>query len=752
MTIEMFDPVSPHAAASPRVTPLPLWRPILPAPADAPVPRLKHPKLGEPAAAWRYIDAAGQLLGVVCRFNLGAGGKEIRSLVFAVHEKFGREWRWQGLPRPRPLYGLDRLAGRPDAPVIVCEGEKAADSAETLLPDYVAVTSPGGSKAAKAADWSPLKARRVTIWPDADPPGEAYARDVVDLLARLGLSSIAIIKPPSGKAAGWDAADALAEGMMVAEAAELVAEAAPPGTGSSASPKTSRRDALIATFPELELWHDVERNAYATVSRDGHRENHGINSREFRALFAWHGYEATGASPSRQALDDACRVLEAKALNQGPCHPVWRRVAAMDDRIYVDLACARWRTVEVTAHGWQIVNDVPVKFLRARGIAPLPEPEAGEMIESLRAFVNVESDADFQLLLAWLVAAFRPNGPFPILMLIGEQGSSKSTLARICKLLVDPNVSPIRSLPADERDLLVAAFNSWLLAYDNLSSIPSWLSDAFCRLSTGGGFATRQLHSDRNETIFAAQRPMVFNGIGELANRPDLADRAICLPLPPLPEEQRRPEREFWAAFEKERPAIFGALLDAVSAGLRHLPDVKLEKPPRMADFAEFAEACSSGFGWERGEFLAAYAENQREVVACAADASPLVPLIEFLVGLGGYGPEGFDGTAHDLLIKLRDQASEVTQRAPWFPKTDAQMGTRLRREVPLLKSRGIIVERYKQGRQKTRKLVLRCSSRTIFEALRARLKGERSDNEDNDQNAQHLSRESSMSDRFGGP
>jgi len=101
---------------------------------------------------------------------------------------------------------------------------------------------------------------------------------------------------------------------------------------------------------------------------------------------------------------------------------------------------------------------------------------------------------------------------------------------------------------------------------------------------------------------------------------------------------------------------------------LRHLPDVKLEKPPRMADFAEFAEACSSGFGWERGEFLAAYAENQREVVACAADASPLVPLIEFLVGLGGYGPEGFDGTAHDLLIKLRDQASEVTQRAPWLP------------------------------------------------------------------------------------
>jgi hypothetical protein len=355
------------------------------------------------------------------------------------------------------------------------------------------------------------------------------------------------------------------------------------------------------------------------------------------------------------------------------------------------------------------------------------------MIEILREFVNVESDGDFQLLLAWLAAAFRPAGPFPVLMLIGQQGASKSTLERICKLLIDPNVSPIRSPPLDERDLLVAAFNSWVLAYDNISGIPPRLSDAFCRLSSGGGFATRQLHSDRDETIFSAQQPIVLDGIGDLANRPDLAERAICLTLPPLPEEGRRSEREFWASFEKQRPAIFGALLDAVAAGLRRLPDIKLEKPPRMADFAEFAEACASGFGWEPGEFLAAYAENQRELVASAADASPLVPLIEGVVGLGGYGPEGFDGTAHDLLVKLRDQASEATQRQPWFPKTDAQMGTKLRRDVPLLKSRGIIVERYKEGRQKTRKIVLRCASEKMFDALKARLKGERPNNDTGD-------------------
>jgi putative DNA primase/helicase len=93
-----------------------------------------------------------------------------------MHPEYGREWRWLGFPKPRPLYGLDRLAARPKAPVVVTEGEKAADAAALLLLDHVAVTSPGGSKAAKAADWSPLAGRHVVIWPDNDAPGQAYAR------------------------------------------------------------------------------------------------------------------------------------------------------------------------------------------------------------------------------------------------------------------------------------------------------------------------------------------------------------------------------------------------------------------------------------------------------------------------------------------------------------------------------------------------------------------------------------------------
>ena len=246
----------------------------------------------------------------------------------------------------------------------------------------------------------------------------------------------------------------------------------------------------------------------------------------------------------------------------------------------------------------------------------LPEPEPGEMIELLREFVNVETDSDFRLLCAFVAAPLWTSGPFPILVITGQQGSSKSTLARIIRLLIDPNASPIRSVPKDERDLILSAFKSWTMIFDILSNMPSWLSDALCRLSTGGGFATRKLHSDRDATTFAAQRPIILNSIADLAARPDLAYRAVLITLPPIPDNMRRDESEFWAAFSKARPAIVGALLDAVAAGLRHLPHIKLDRRPRMADIALRAETCAAGFGWAPGEFLRDYEENREDAVA----------------------------------------------------------------------------------------------------------------------------------------
>jgi hypothetical protein len=153
-------------------------------------------------------------------------------------------------------------------------------------------------------------------------------------------------------------------------------------------------------------------------------------------------------------------------------------------------------------------------------------------------------------------------------VLSGEQGSAKSTFTEILRALIDPNVPPLRALPREDRDLFIAAANGFLLAFDNVSGLPFWMSDTLCRLATGGGFATRQLFTDQDEVLFDVVRPMILNGIEDVVTRPDLASRAVFQTLEPIPEEDRRPVAEVWAEFERERPAIFGALLDALVVGL----------------------------------------------------------------------------------------------------------------------------------------------------------------------------------------
>src|SRR5215831_7176578 len=177
---------------------------VMPVPADAPAPPTTHPALGRPNQSWPYKDADGGVIGYVLRFD-GADGKEFRPLTLWRDSVSGRlEWRWESWPPKRPLYGLQELADRPVAPVVVCEGEKATDAAGRLLPGFVVVTSPNGSKSADKADWSPLHGRDVVIWPDADLPGDEYAKGVSKCAAEA--KSIAVVSPPEAVKEGWDAA------------------------------------------------------------------------------------------------------------------------------------------------------------------------------------------------------------------------------------------------------------------------------------------------------------------------------------------------------------------------------------------------------------------------------------------------------------------------------------------------------------------------------------------------------------------
>jgi hypothetical protein len=153
--------------------------------------------------------------------------------------------------------------------------------------------------------------------------------------------------------------------------------------------------------------------------------------------------------------------------------------------------------------------------------------------------------------------------PYPVIALSGEHGSAKSTFSAMLRALIDPNTAPLRALPREDRDLFIAASNSHVLAFDNVSGLPAWLSDTLCRLATGGGFAVRQLFTDQDEILFNAVRPVILNGIEEIITQPDLADRSIFQTLEQIPEDRRRPEAKLWATFEAERGVSMSSKLRA---------------------------------------------------------------------------------------------------------------------------------------------------------------------------------------------
>lgn len=681
------------------------WEYLLFAPDDAPPPPERHPKLGRPSGRWTYRDAVGRTLGLAMRFDK-PDGKQFRPLTCWRPAKGGKPvWRWEAWAAPRPLYGLDRLAACPSAAVVICEGEKAADAAGRLLPECVVITSPNGSKSAEKADWRPLAGRKVIIWPDADEAGAGYAEAVVKALRAVAAVSIAVVAIPAGKEGGWDAADAEGEGWTTAEASALLAaaKAAPVAlAGTSGGEKKehkrrpAQRDSLMSLTEFCDLWHGTDGEAFVTYPVGAHRESWAVRSQRFKRWLANQAYMQTGLVPGAQAVEDTLRVLEARATEEGPEREPWLRAGARDDRLYIDLCDDGWRVVEVTQETWRVLDRHDCPFIRSPSMRPLPEPLAGDGIDTLRGFANVATDEDFRLVVAWLLAALRSRGPYPILTLNGEQGTGKSTFSRLLRSLVDPNAAPIRAVPRDERDLIVAAYNSHVLCFDNLSKVEVWFADALCRLATGGGFSARALHTDRDEAIFFGTKPIILNGIPALTDRPDLADRAINVRLTPIPEAERRPEAEMMRAWDERSPAVFGALLDAMAAGLRRQGEVRLDGYPRLADFALWAAACEPGLGWEAGDFMAAYERNRRNVADGAFEADPIATAIYDLAKASG--PTGWRGTPSELLGELNLKVSETIRRSRAWPTTAQGLGNRIDRVNPLLRARNILLERKHSG------------------------------------------------------
>ena len=454
----------------------------------------------------------------------------------------------------------------------------------------------------------------------------------------------------------------------------------------------SQVDLLVRLSGDVEYFHTPDGEGFATIRRDSHKETYELRSKEFRSWLSASFHSRYRKAANDKALKDVLGLLEGKAAHEGAEHPVFTRVAQHEGATYVDLGDKTWKAVRITARGWQVISDPPVKFRRPHGMFALPEPQRGGKVDELFEVLNVKDLNHQKLVVGWLLGAYTPVGPYPILELSGEQGSAKSTTSEFLKRLVDPHKAMRKAPPKDERDLAIAAKNSRAPLFDNISHLSDSMSECLCRLSTGGAYSTRQLYTDGDEVIFDYQRPLILNGINGVATKSDLLERTISIELPTIRPTERTVETELKARFEELAPRVLGALFDALAASMQNLPNVDGKDWPRLADFCKRVTAAEPALGWEEGSFLRAFRENEQSADHRALDAEEtLVNALRRVLN----DKKEWRGTATQLLDEL------------FLAKTPQSLSNRLRRLAKPLRAVGLTVSFDRQGAPGTRYITI---------------------------------------------
>ena len=389
-----------------------------------------------------------------------------------------------------------------------------------------------------------------------------------------------------------------------------------------------------------------------------------IRSAGFRDWLTNNFFNETESAPSDGALRATVRTLEAQArYTEFPVRKVNHRVAYDGDpllptRIAIDLANSSGEILEITSRGWTVGENLRYAFRESSSTQALPRPESREdsgagqtapPLAELRALLRLENSETWHRVLAWLTAALRPAGPYPILVLSGPTGSGKSFLARALRSLIDPSAAPAHRIPTRDDEVLQLAYHNWILAFDQVHRIPAKIADALCAISSGDAFEIAQ-PDQRDPIVFQIARPMILiapHDETQPAWTPPrtLASRTLAIQLEHI--GRPRPESLLWSAFESVRPSAIGSLADAVSTALRRIRDIDLAVAPRFPDCVYWTAAAAPALGIDEAAIVDAYAQPN----SVWTGSDPLREAIHALLEPTGT----WTGEAADLLNQLRE-------------------------------------------------------------------------------------------------
>ena len=383
-----------------------------------------------------------------------------------------------------------------------------------------------------------------------------------------------------------------------------------------------------------------------------------LRSAAFRDWLIANYYNEFEAAPSPTAFRTALRLLEARALSsESHAQKVDRRIGFegdpfMPSKIILDLANADGEILEITSRGWELASNFGHSFVQSPATLPLPRPvqaSAGETqpFAQLSHLLRLSPENDVRVR-TWLAAALRPIGPYPVLVLTGPAASGKSFAARALRSLVDPSTTPVRRLPARDRELLQLAFQNWILVFDQIHRIGARISEALCAITSGDALEIVQPDL-RDPLVFQIARPMILIAPDDETLRGwipprTLANRTLTIHLDHIAAP--RPEAFLWRQFEEIRPTLIAALADTVSTALGRIRDTDVGNVARFADSATWAAAAAPALGIEPSDIVASFADP----AAIWSGSDPLRAAIHALLET----KSTWTGEVTDLLVQLQ--------------------------------------------------------------------------------------------------
>jgi hypothetical protein len=465
------------------------------------------------------------------------------------------------------------------------------------------------------------------------------------------------------------------------------------------------------------LFLDQFGTPYAAIEVDEHIETLPLKSSRFRNWLCKIFYSnSEGKILTSDNVTNVLSVLKARAeFDSHDTRALNSRVASRSEEpntIFYDLTNKNWEYVKITSEGWRIEQSskiTPILFNRRASQQPqvYPAPASDDMYDTDDIFhifmklVNVKGEDNKLLLKCYIISLFYPDIPKPVLMLHGEQGSAKSTLQELIRVLVDPSSILTLTFPRDINELVQKLSHNYVAYFDNVSSIPDWISDQLCRAVTGSGFSKRELYTDDEDIIYNFKRCIGFNGINLGATKADLLDRGLIIELERIAKANQRRIEEIWAEFNALKPKLLAYIFDTLvkvlqvkaRGGIAH----ELKELPRMADFAEIGEIISRCMGHAKGEFINAYYRNielqTEEAIAANIVGNAIIQFME------QQDKAEWEGTATDLHMELEAKAAVlgINVKDKSWPKSSNTLGRKLNQIKTNLREIGIVVEKVRK-------------------------------------------------------